>query len=178
MTHRDRRAAQKRARLEAPAPVRLPDYDGFSIEQLRDLRRQLGEEEGRVSYWRRIIQARIDLIETGVLHGGATVEGLSRVLREHTGSSRRVAYLPVQPAAGSAPMPELELLWDQVTDGSDNDTDLRTSLVQVERELSGRRAALHTKIDEVTGQLIARYREEPTLALSALPQRATTERSF
>ena len=44
------------------------------------------------------------------------------------------------------------------------------ALEEAEGQLSEYRAALHKRIAEATTELIARYREEPTLCLIALPQ--------
>jgi hypothetical protein len=38
--------------------------DALTVTQLRELRNRLGEEEHRVSYWRRLLQARIDVLTT------------------------------------------------------------------------------------------------------------------
>ena len=42
-------------------------------------------------------------------------------------------------------------------------------LADAEHELSAYRRGLHERLDAATGELIARYREEPSLALRALP---------
>ena len=39
----------------------------------------------------------------------------------------------------------------------------------VETDISALRREIHQRLDEATGQLIARYRQDPTLALTALP---------
>jgi hypothetical protein len=46
---------------------------------------------------------------------------------------------------------------------------LEHDLRVAEAQLSAYRNALHRRIGEATGELIARYREQPTLCLSALP---------
>lgn len=167
-----RRAERKRARLSAPPPERDVAYDHLSVEDLRALRQQLSEEEGRVSYWRRIVQARIDLSREGSSKSGATVDGINRVLNEHAGAPRRIAYLRVQPVEGAAPLPELPRLWEHVTGVGDEEDAMTAALQRAEVELSSCRAELHRRIDAATAQLIARYREDPALALSALPSRS------
>ena len=42
-------------------------------------------------------------------------------------------------------------------------------LADAEHQLSAYRRGLHERLDAATGELIARYREEPALALRALP---------
>lgn len=169
-----RRAARKRARLETAPPERSNAYDHMTIDDLRQLRQRLTAEEGRVSYWRRIVQAKLDLIRDGTPRFGATIEGLNRVLTEHTGMPRRIAYLPVQPVDGDAPLPELPWLWQHLANpGSADNESLALALDAAEAELSTFRGELHAQIDAVTGQLIARYREDPSMALTALPTRST-----
>jgi hypothetical protein len=43
-------------------------------------------------------------------------------------------------------------------------------LHSAERQLTDYRRALHERIDEATGELIARYRDDPASALTALPE--------
>jgi hypothetical protein len=49
--------------------------------------------------------------------------------------------------------------------------ELDHDLARAERQLSEYRAALHRRIADATGELIARYREQPALCLTALPLR-------
>ena len=42
-------------------------------------------------------------------------------------------------------------------------------LTDAEHELSSYRRSLHERLDAATGELISRYRDEPALALQALP---------
>src|SRR3954452_11371549 len=51
-------------------PERSPDFAHLSLDGLRKYRLALSEEESRVSYWRRIVQARLDLVRAA---GPATV---------------------------------------------------------------------------------------------------------
>lgn len=155
-------------------PPALPDidpaYEALTLEELRELRRELGEEEQRVSYWRRIIQARLDLLDHGRSQGDI-VERLTSVLAETGSIHRRLVNLSVKPADDIPALPDLRKLWTRMVDLDDQDkvdafvADLRG----VEAELSALRREIHERLDEATGQLIARYRQEPTLALSALP---------
>ena len=50
---------------------------------------------------------------------------------------------------------------------------LLTRLANAEHELSAYRRSLHARLDAATGELISRYREEPSLALYALPRPRT-----
>jgi hypothetical protein len=154
-----------------PEPPEVdPAYAELTLADLRDLRHELGEEEARVSYWRRVIQARIDLLTNGRAEGDI-VERLTSVLAESGSVHRRLANLSVKSASDIEALPDLRALWTRVVDTRDAEAvavfleDLRA----VETELSGLRREIHQRLDEATRQLIARYRQDPTLALTALP---------
>jgi hypothetical protein len=147
-----------------------PAYSGLTLDDLRDLRRELGDEEARVSYWRRIIQARIDLLTRGSSDGDI-VERLTTVLAESGAVHRRLANLSVKPAGDIEALPDLHGLWTRVVDSRDTEAvaGFVEELRAVETDISALRREIHQRLDEATGQLIARYREDPTLALTALP---------
>jgi hypothetical protein len=155
----------------APQPPELdPAYEGLTLSDLRDLRRELGDEESRVSYWRRIIQARIDLLTRGATDGDL-VERLTSVLAESGAVHRRLANLSVRSASDIEALPDLHQLWTRVVDPQDEEAvaEFVEALQRAESDLSSMRREIHQRLDEATGQLIARYRQDPTLALSALP---------
>src|SRR5687767_1285244 len=62
---RSRKAAPR------PEPQRDEAYAHLTLEGLRAYRRALSEEENRVSYWRRILQARLDVLRAGLAGGSA-----------------------------------------------------------------------------------------------------------
>jgi hypothetical protein len=65
-----RSAAQTRAARIPPAAARVQppqhpaELDHLSLQELRTYRAQLSAEEDCVSYWRSIVQARLDLLHT------------------------------------------------------------------------------------------------------------------
>lgn len=160
------------ARSSSSAAEQSAIYDDMSLDDLRHLRERLKELEGQVSYWRRILQARLDLLVEGQPGHGATTDGLNRVLSEHNVRPARKAMLNVQPPEGSPPIAGLDGLWDRLIDpaAADNSS-LKAGLIEAEQQLSENRRRLHERIDSVTAQLVARYRENPLLALTALPVR-------
>ena len=154
-----------------PAPARHPDYAHLTLDALRAYRRQLTAEEGNVSYWRRILQARLDVLAAGSGARELDAERLRPVLSsERVGAGRR-ALVEVLPVDDIPPLPRLAELWDRSVDPSDpaGAAALAAELQAAETQLSEYRAALHRRIAEATGELIARYREQPSLCLSALP---------
>ncbi len=151
-----------------PEPERVPELAHLSLSVLREHRQALTEEETRVSYWRRILQGRHDLIvtrEDPIAHGR-----LRAVLADHSSASRHLAVQQLDPADAAPPLPELAELWDEL---DQSDPTLGEQMIirldAAEASLSAYRTSLHLRIDAATAELIARYREHPRLALVALP---------
>ena len=155
-----------------PAPERSSEFSHLSLDALRDYRRTLTSEEDQVSYWRRIIQARLDVLRAGTL-GTADGEHLRPVLTNERLASSRTALVSVVPADEIPPLPNLAELWDRrvAADDEQGQRELDHDLALAERQLSEYRTALHCRIADATGELIARYREQPALCLTALPLR-------
>ncbi len=159
-------AASGRRPASARRPaVRVDHLVHLDLDALRDYRQGLITEESRVSYWRRILQARLDALGPDP---DAASRKLRSVLTSHQESSRRLAVLPVHDAAELPPLPDLSALWETV-DVEDDDPATLARLATAEAELSAYRRSLHERLDDATSELIARYRDEPALALRALP---------
>ena len=165
-----RRKERKAARAAIPAPERDPAYDHLSLDDVRSLRAALAEEETRVSYWRRIVQARLDVVRMRSHH--TSVADLSKVLADASGAHHRIAHLSLDAVEGVPPLPDLAELWTRFADPNDDDAcaRLEADLGSAEHDLSALRGALHRNIDAATRELIARYRENPVLALAVLPR--------
>lgn len=157
------------ARVRA-VPERQPELTHLSLPALRDYRAALGAEESRVSYWRRILQARLDLVR-GLRGARPDPARMRTVLTEQRMGTGRRALLAVLPADDIPPLPNLAGLWEQPA-GADDDPGreaLLADLEAAERQLSAYRAALHRRLAAATAELIARYRADPLLCLSVLP---------
>ena len=156
-----------------PVPVRDPAYDHLTIDALRDYRKALTDEEGQVSYWRRILQARRDVVQAGLTGRELDPARLRPVLSTERVGAGRKALVDVLAVDDIPPLPSLAELWErQVRPGdSAGQAALETDLHTAEVELSAYRTALHRRIGDATNELIARYREQPGLCLSALPLR-------
>ena len=152
-------------------PQRDATFADVELAELRAMRSGLTDEESKVSYWRRIVQARLDLLGARARPGDRG-EGLARVLADSRSSHRRLAALKVESVESLPPLPDLAELWSRMIPSDPLDReDLADHLRQAEVRLSEYRHELHLRIDKVTGELIARYREDPTLALTALHER-------
>ncbi len=158
-------SGQRRTVTIAAATAELA---GLELDRLRDYRQRLRAEEEKVSYWRRLVHARLDLLRAGCDADGAlSLADLVRVLGE-TGSGRARAVLVSMRAA--EPLPDLPALADVwlVPEDDAQVTEALARLGEAEEQLTAYRRALHERIDEATGELISRYRADPTGALSAL----------
>jgi len=152
-------------------PERSAEFDHLSLEALRSYRKALTAEENRVSYWRRLIHARMDLIELKGGDDSVRLERLRLALSETRIGAGRQALVEVMPIDDVPPLPDLASLWMREAHPEDPEasTELKRDLSFAELQLSAYRAALHRRLSNATNELIARYREEPTLALLALP---------
>lgn len=161
----------RRKSAPRPTPVRHAGYAHLSVDELRELRAVLGQEESRVSYWRRILQARLDVLTAG--SSGRTVDParLAPVLSDSRVGAGRLALSRLLPEDDEPPLPRLAELWERPVDLGDpaSCAELAEALREAEQQLSEYRATLHVRIGEATTDLIARYREAPELCLSALP---------
>lgn len=156
-------------------PERDPQFAHLSLDGLREYRSALTHEESRVSYWRRIIQARLDIVSNNARGGSTGVADLRNVFAERRGGAHRTAALSVMPADDMPPLPDLGKLWSREPDP--NDPNVTAALIhelsKAETQLSAYRTAVHRQLAAATAELIARYREQPDLCLSALPSSRT-----
>jgi len=162
-----------RARTAAaarPAPEVDEDHAHLSLPALRAYRTALQAEEGKVSYWRRILQARLDVLRAGGT-GGLDPRLLAPVLTDVRVGAGRTALVEVLPLDDIPPLPRLSQLWERrvAPDDIEGQRTLELDLIDAEGQLSSYRAVLHRRLAAATGELIARYRQQPGLCLSALP---------
>lgn len=162
-------APGRRARTRVE-PQRRPQFAHLSLEQLRAFRTTLSSEEAQVSYWRRVIQARLDLLRAGTM-GHAEAPRLRPLLTDARVAGSRRALVDVVPVAEVPPLPSLAELWERRVDAEDEAgrQALEQDLAVAERQISDYRRSLHERIDDATGELIARYREAPARCLDVLP---------
>ncbi|TIC88521.1 hypothetical protein E8D34_05785 [Nocardioides sp. GY 10113] len=151
-------------------PEESPYLAGLALPELRAYRGRLRGEEERVSYWRRLVQARIDLLEAGSpVDGSLSLSALVRALGD-TGSGRtRRALHRVRVADPLPELPALDEVWLAPADGDARAEAVRR-LRSAEAQLSDYRSALHRRIDEATSELMVRYRRDPASVLTVLPR--------
>lgn len=157
-----------------PEPQRSPEHAHLALDALRTYRADLQAEEDKISYWRRIIQARLDVVRAGSANGGTgTLDAahLRPVLADSRVSAGRTALVRVVPLDDVPPLPDLGELWERqvAQDDAEGLAALVEDLVDAEARLSEYRTALHRQLEDATVDLIARYRDQPGLCLAALP---------
>lgn len=154
-------------------PPQVSDiFAHLNLAGLRSYRKALAQEESRVSYWRRILQARLDMVRAADAgQRGGNMENLRPVLTKERVGSGRTALIDILPIEDIPPLPNLEELWDRHLRADDPayNADLVEQLAAAEGQLSAYRTALHTRIQASTNELIARYRQDPVQCLSVLP---------
>jgi hypothetical protein len=172
-TQVDPRARRRSSGAVRRIAQRAPELAPLTLDELRSYRQELITEEARVSYWRRLVQARMDLAAENPTARGSqsSLERLRDVLTDQQRESRRLAVQPLAGDAGLPPVPDLAVLWEAEADPSAEAFagDTLTRLADAEHQLSSYRRSLHERLDAATGELISRYRDEPALALRALP---------
>ena len=150
----------------------LPEVpvDTLDLPSLRAYRQQLRDEEDRASYWRRLVHARLDLLEAGrSTEGSIALEDLVRVLGDTGSGASRTALLRVRAEEPLPDVPELAQVWQVPSTPEETDVVL-AGLRHAEAQLTGYRTALFARIDDATAALVERYRAEPVLALDILPR--------
>jgi hypothetical protein len=161
----------RRRTVGAAEAVPSPHLADINLGDLRTYRQSLMDEEERVSYWRRLAHARIDVLEAeSHTEGSLSMEELVRVLGD-TGTGRtRTALAGIRAAEPLPNLPALTDMWVTEVDPHDEEkvAEAVERLRAAERQLTDYRSALHERIDEATGELISRYRDDPASALIAL----------
>lgn len=140
----------------------------LTLAELRAYRQRLREEEERVSYWRRLVHARIDLLEAGrAVDGSLSQADLVRVLGDTGTGASRTALLRVRAAEPLPDVPDLADVWVAPRDAAEAER-LLAGLRAAEQQLTAYRSGLFARIDAAGQALIQRYREDPTQALAVL----------
>ncbi|MGX1561426.1 RsiG family protein [Streptomyces sp. NPDC055506] len=164
-------------RLPSDAPE--PDQTALSLTELRTLRREAQRDEADLSYVRRLLQGRIDILRAELARRTpadvaaaaapaevSVVERLAEILRDaparHRSSARHVTLSTPQ---GEEPRRLAEEMLGEVelSDlGARTDLELNTAmgrLVRYEQQVSRRRQRLQRTADECSAEIARRYRE-------------------
>ena len=159
------------------SPEYLGDLPSRPMDEVRSMRAECQEVETGLSYLRRLVQGRLDIVgveqqrrrdgdEAGDLAG--LVSRLPEILSDRT-RSPGVGRLPQLMAPGDDGLdPELSARLDAIVAGHDveslpslADADLEAlhaELEQFEREVSDRRRELFDRVDALQAEITRRYR--------------------
>jgi hypothetical protein len=160
-------------RRSVTSTVPSEELAALDLDRLRAYRHELEAEEDKVSYWRRLVHARIDVLEAESGTGNPlSIEDLVRVLGDTGSGQSRRALVSFRAADPLPDLPVLSDMWVTEVDPGDpaQVDDALARLRTAEQQLTTYRRALHDRIDEATRELILRYRENPSAALSVIPQ--------
>jgi hypothetical protein len=153
-------------------PGFLTGLEELDLEELRE-RRELAEaEEVNVSYFRRLLQGRLDIIraelERRAAGGDRDVRGLLRMLPtiladERTGSFGAMPRVPIPSRADQHRRRVERLVSDETVTrlpelGNDELQRAVEQLTKEEARVSATRRSLHGVIDQLRGELTRRYR--------------------
>ncbi len=149
-----------------------PEFTQIPLDELRSRRREAEREEQDLSYTRRLLHGRVDIIKAEIQrrsgHGGELIAALPKILSDppRTKSLGQSRYQPMEGSpnsGGSARDLEFRVRDSggaDITVMSDDDlTDCLESLHVHERSVSEERARVHRDIDALSGELTRRYRE-------------------
>jgi hypothetical protein len=153
------------------------DIGGLGLDQLRTLRRDAQEQEADLSYLRRLLQGRMDILRAElarrrVPHDLAPptpadlVDRLPAILADLPSSVRRPArHVTLGPPRGEQYQREADTLMGDVrlADLAAHPTSALLAAVERltrhEREVSGRRQLLQRTADDCSAEITRRYRE-------------------
>jgi hypothetical protein len=149
----------------------LAGIESLELPDLRRLRREAVQEEADLSYVRRLLQGRVDIVRAELRRRASgehrsLVEDLPGILagREATGH-HAVRHLAVEPSHLAADLPEVEhVLADidfaDVTSRSDEELQVAVArLSEYEGEVSARRHQVQQVVDACNAELARRYRD-------------------
>ncbi len=150
----------------------LDDLADTSLDQLRDKRRDAEQEEVDLSYLRRMLHGRIDLVEAEQRRrdpdytGGSVIDELTAILTDDQRSTRGLGrHLAVEPSRVDEHRRAVEALVADafISDvGGQSDQELVGALERLrsaEREVSEVRRQVQSVVDALSDELARRYRE-------------------
>jgi hypothetical protein len=153
-------------------PGFLDDLDSLTLQELRERRHDAEQEDADLSYIRRLLQGRLDIIRAemdrrGTAGDDRVVDHLSDVLsdegpRTSHGTSR---FLSVEPSrvADSRRRVEQLIADPHLSDlGTLSDAETRTAFAEIsrhEREVSDLRRRVQQAMDTLTNEVARRYRD-------------------
>lgn len=143
-----------------------------SVEEIRKQREECEKEETLLSYERRLLHGRLDILKAELERRrtggeGSLVDRLPQILADSPRTSRGAFPKDVELPTFENPRRRVEKLVSDDTLaripslGDDEIEELVSSLSSVEREVSDDRRAVQKVLDEINAELVRRYQTEP-----------------
>ena len=166
-----------------------PDFvvglDQISLDDLRERRREAEQEETDLSYLRRLLQGRLDILRAELARRGGEqtdlVQALPHILADDgpasgpRGLGRHVTSEPSRADAHRRHVEQLVADVDLSNPGAHDDASLRrvlTTLEGEEQKVSESRRAVQKVMDALSGEVTRRYREGDADPSDLLPTEA------
>lgn len=157
-----------------------PDLHGRTLPELRALRRRAQREEADLSYVRRLLQGRIDIIRAEQTRrtepGSPLLDLLPEILADGPSQQRSSArHVTVGPPLSDEcrRLAEETLAEVELSDlSARTDEELRTAMVRLvryEQQLSQRRQSMQRTADDCSTEIAHRYREGEAQVDDLLP---------
>lgn len=170
---------------EDPEP---PELHGLSLSELRALRRRAQREEADLSYVRRLLQGRIDILRAESARraepGSPLLDLLPQILADGPAEQRSSArHVTVAPPLGEAcrRLAEETLSEVELSDlSARTDEELHAALgrlMRYERQVSGRRQSLQRTADDCSTEIAHRYRAGEAQVDDLLPEHHTAHQT-
>jgi len=166
----------------------LTGLSGLSMDEVRELRRDADQEETDLSYLRRLLQGRMDILRAEIARrsgDGASdlVDALPQILADEgaahspRGLGRHMAAEPSRADSHRRHVEALVADVDLSNPASHDEESLRRAVEVLEREeqqVSDKRRAVQTVMDACTAEITRRYREGDADVSDLLPTDASS----
>jgi len=165
----------KRRRIDIVLePEYLDNLSGLDLDELRGRRHTAEDVESQISYYRRLLHGRMDLLNFELRRRGGEeertlLEALPEILASGMvfGEEPNLRHIETMPPIPSKTGRRLidkimdDSVLTQLSDLSDDDVvEALDQIQEVETEMSNQRKQLHAVIDTLQSEIVARYRSE------------------
>jgi hypothetical protein len=165
----------KRRRIDIVLePEYLDNLTGLDLDELRRRRHTAEDVESQISYYRRLLHGRMDLLNFELRRRGGEeertlLEALPEILASGMvfGEEPNLRHIETMPPIPSKTGRRLidkimdDSVLTQLSDLSDDDVvEALDQIQEVETEMSNQRKQLHAVIDTLQSEIVARYRSE------------------
>ena len=160
----------------APPAPSARELSDMPLAELRTYRETLRAEEDNVSYWRRVLYGRTDLLRKVAdrpgEHPGWLVgtEELASALKDTATGHSRLAFMRIESASDLPELPGLDEVWARDADPTDPQdvAEVLAALDEAAARVTAYRGQIHKRIDEATIELVSRYKNDPDACLDLI----------